>query len=159
NRESVFVINNIELYALDRNTGRQQWMFELPEGAASAPVADDDQIYLSLSNGRFTAYTLPNLALWAQLAKQGKAPGAATTLEGRRVRRGTDIPAIGPLSGTREAYRVPPTGPQPEERYAYVLDEKLEMAPLQAPDRLLLPCVGGEIVGVAKAAAAAAWKP
>ncbi len=159
NRESVYVINNINLYALDRDTGSLQWEYDMPEGATAPPVADDEQLYLSLSNGRFTIYTLPNLALWAKLARQGKAPGSMSALESARVRKGTDVPAIGPLSGAREAYRAAPTGPQPREQSSYVSEDKIETAPLQAEDRILLPGAGGEIVGVAKGAARLAWRP
>ncbi len=159
NNDSVFVINNIQLFALERDTGRVQWEFEMPNGATAPPVADEHQIFLSLSNGRFDAYTLPNLVLWAQLARQGKVPGSMTDLESARVRKGTDLPAIGPLSGAREAYRLPPIGPQPTWDYSFVPDDKVEAAPLLAGDRVLLPCAGGQIIGVAKGAAKVAWTP
>ena len=68
---------------------------------------------------RFTAYTLPNMAAWEKLARDGKRPGAGTMLEAGRARKGIDMPAIGPLSGAREAYRVPQTGPQPVERFSF----------------------------------------
>jgi outer membrane protein assembly factor BamB len=159
NNESVFVINNIQLYALERDTGRVQWEFEMPSGASAPPVADEEQIYLSLTNGRFDAYTLPNLVLWAQLARQGKVPGAMSGLESARVRKGTDLPAIGPLSGAREANRLPPSGPQPSRAYSFVPGDKVETAPLQSGDRVLIASAGGEILGVAKGAAKETWAP
>jgi outer membrane protein assembly factor BamB len=157
NHDYVFVINNIELYALERDTGRLQWLYDMPEAAAAPPVADDDQIYLSLSNGRFTAYGLPNLALWAKLVREGKAPGSMTALESARVKKGIDLPAIGPLSSAREAYRLAPSGPQPTERYSYPTDDKIEGTPLQAGDRVLLPGVGGLVEGLAKGGPRVAW--
>jgi outer membrane protein assembly factor BamB len=158
NRDSVFVTNNIELYCLDRDTGRLQWVYDMPEGATAPPAADDEQVYLSLSNGRFVAYALPNLALWAKLSREGKVPGAMTGLESARVKKGIDLPAIGPLSGAREAYRAPPLGPQPTERFSYVPDERIEGSPLQAEDRVLLPGVTGQVVGVTKSLGRTAWE-
>ncbi len=159
NDESVFVINNIQLYALERNTGRVQWEYEMPNGATAPPVADDKQIFLSLSNGRFDAYTLPNLALFEQLARQGKIPGMKNALEAARTRSGTDLPAIGPLSGAREAYRLIPIGPQPTRDYSFVPEDKVEAAPLQFGERVLLPCAGGQIIGITKGGAKVAWMP
>src|SRR5579885_645337 len=158
NHDSVFVINNIILYALDRDTGRPLWQFELASGAVAPPVADEDQIYLSLSNGRFEAYALPNLAVWEKLVHQGaRAPGTTSALEASRVFKGIDLPAIGPLSSAREAYRAVPMGPQPTRRYSYVPDDKVEVAPLVAQDRVLLAGVGGDVVGVTKGAASMTW--
>jgi outer membrane protein assembly factor BamB len=159
NRDGVYVINNIELYGLDRETGKQRWKYDMPQGAAAPPVADEEQIYLSLSNGRFTIYSLPNLVLWEKLAREGKVPGSVSALEAARVRKGIDLPAIGPLSGAREAYRSPPTGPQPTERTFYVPEDKIEKAPLLAQDRVLLPGSGRQIVGLAKASGRPAWGP
>jgi outer membrane protein assembly factor BamB len=159
NNESVFVINNIQLYALERATGRAQWDFEMPSGATGPPVADERQIYLCLSNGRFEAYTLPNLVLWAQMVREGKVPGTVSALEAARVRKGIDLPAIGPLSGAREAYRLPPIGPQPTLLYSFIPEDKIETAPLLSGDRVLLAGAGGEIVGLAKGAAKVTWTP
>lgn len=161
NRESVFVINNIILYALDRTTGRLQWQFELPSGAAAPPVADDEQVYISLTTGRFTTYALPNLAFYEKLAAAGRATGTASggtsSLEASRARKGIDVPAIGPLSGAREASRSLPSGPQPAERFNYPVEDRVELAPLLAQDRILLPGAGGQIMGMVKAAARPAW--
>jgi outer membrane protein assembly factor BamB len=159
NRASVFVINNIVLYALDRATGRLQWQFEMPGGATAAPVADDEQVYVALSNGRFVAYALPNLALYEKLAaaKKGTAAGGTSSLEASRVLKGIDVPAIGPLSGAREAYRAPPQGPQPAEQFSYLLEDRVDQTPLLAQDRILLPGTGGQILGLPKTAARLAW--
>jgi outer membrane protein assembly factor BamB len=152
NNSSIFVINNIQLYGMNRDTGRVEWEFEMPTGATAPPVADDEKIYLSLSTGRFEAYTLPNLVLWAQQAQKGKVPGSMTQLESSRARKGVDVPAIGPLSGAREANRLPPEGPQPTLLYSYATEDKIEAGPRRAGAR-------GRIVGVAKGAAKAAWTP
>jgi outer membrane protein assembly factor BamB len=159
NNESVFVINNIQLYGLNRDTGRVQWEYELSSGAAAPPAADEGQFYVSLTNGRFEAYELPNLALYEKLAKQGKAPGTVSTLEASRVRKGIDLPAIGPLSGAREAYRLPPVGPQPTQVYSFVPEDKVETAPLLAGDRVLIAGAGGRVEGVTRGAAKTAWTP
>jgi len=156
NRDAVFVVNSVELYALDRATGRLQWKYDLPSGVAAPPAADDDQAYVSLTNGRFIIYGLPNMVLWEKLARDDKHPGG-TMLDAARARKGIDTPAIGPLSGARESYRVPQGGPQPTERYSYVPEDKVELTPVLSQDRVLLPGAGGRIVGVAKAAKKEVW--
>ena len=130
----------------------------MPEGATAPPVADNEQLYLSFSNGRFTTYTLPNLALYAQMVKEGKVPAGQPALEASRVRKGVDVPAVGPLSGARESYRTAPTGPQPVEQSSYATADKIEGTPLQSQDRLLLVGAGGEISGLTKTASRPAWK-
>src|SRR5205823_3424154 len=69
NDETLFVINNIELYALERATGRVRWQYQLPSGGACPPLADSQQVYISLTNGRFSAYTLPRAAAAEQAAR------------------------------------------------------------------------------------------
>jgi outer membrane protein assembly factor BamB len=157
NSDTVFVVNNVELYALDRATGRLRWQYDLPTGVVAPPAADDRQIYISLSNGRFLAYALPNLTQPEKLAREPKAPGAAAALEAARVLKGTDVPSIGPLAGVREAYRVPQLGPQPAERWSYVPDQHSEVAPLLAQDAILVPAVDGDIFGLAKSAPKLLW--
>jgi outer membrane protein assembly factor BamB len=159
NNDSIFVINNILLYGLNRDTGRVEWEYEMPSGAAAPPAADDQQIYLSMTNGRFEAYELPNLVLWEKLARQGKVPGSVSALEAARAKRGIDLPAIGPLSGAREAYRLPPVGPQPTRVYSFVPEDKVETTPLIAGDRVLLAGAGGRVEGVTRGAARVAWTP
>lgn len=159
NGESVFAINNIDLFALDRATGQAQWDYELPSGAAAAPGVDADQLYLSLTNGRVVTYALPNLADWAKMVRQGKAPGMAGTVEAARARAGIDLAAVGPLSGVHESLRVAHPGPQPLERFSFIPDEGVRLPPVVARDRVVLLGAGGAIMAVTKTAPKVAWRP
>jgi outer membrane protein assembly factor BamB len=159
NSETIFVINNIELFALDRATGRVKWQYQLPSGGAAPPLADEDQIYISLTNGRFNAYALPTPALVEHLARERRPRvESAARLEAARALRGSDIPAVGPLSGVTELYRNTAGGPQPMERYSFVPEEHIETVPLQAVNRVLLPGADGLIAGVTKSISKAAWR-
>jgi outer membrane protein assembly factor BamB len=159
NRESVFVVNNIDLIALDRANGHTQWEYDLPSGAAAPPVADDEQVYLTMTNGRFATYMLPNFAALERQAREGKARGSAGTVEAAKVKKGIDLPAIGPLSGVHEGLRVAHAGPQPVERFSFIPDDRVEDAPVVGSDRILLPGVAGEIAAVARTGPRLAWRP
>jgi outer membrane protein assembly factor BamB len=159
NRRSVFVINNIVLYALDRDNGSVQWQFELPSGAIAPPVADEDQVYLSLSNDRVKVYALPNIAQWEQQARKNKAAANTSAMEAARVLKGgNNLPAIGPLSSIHDAYRPVPSGPQPAESFSYVPDDTIEGPPVVGQQRIMLAAVGGGITGLARGAPRAAWE-
>jgi outer membrane protein assembly factor BamB len=159
NHDTLFAISNIDLVALDRATGRLLWEFDLPSGAAAPPGADEDSIYVSMTNGRVAAYTLPNPALEAKLARQGKAPDTATAPQAAHAVKGIDLHAIGPLSGVHEGERMPHLGLQPVERYSYISDERVEQAPVPTRERVLLAGVGGEIMAIAKGGPKLAWRP
>jgi hypothetical protein len=157
NTNSIFVINNIDLISLDRATGGLKWEFDLPSGAASPPVADDDQVYLSLTNGRFATFMLPNF-----LAREAKAKAFGSPpskLEAARSTKGIDVAAIGPLGGAIQAYRVPRPGPQPVERGSFPEDEAVEQAAVVSSDCLLFAGTGGEVSGLLRLTGAPAWKP
>src|SRR5205807_9487726 len=68
NDDVVLVTNGTRIYGLDRATGRQQWVLELPLVPSTPPVADAERLYLVDGNGRITAYALP-------LADVGKTAG------------------------------------------------------------------------------------
>ena len=163
NQDSVFAISNIDLIALDRATGRLLWEFDLPSGAAAPPGADEDSIYVSMTNGRVGAYTLPNPALEAKLARQGKTTGTATPMatvpQGARAVKGIDLHAIGPLSGVHEGERMAHLGLQPVLRYSFVPDQRVEQAPVPTRERVLLAGLGGQIVGLGKGGPKLAWPP
>jgi outer membrane protein assembly factor BamB len=59
NKRSVFVVNGLRLFALDRQTGRVQWEFNLPTAMRAAPVADEQRLYLCLVDDRLYIYDLP----------------------------------------------------------------------------------------------------
>jgi outer membrane protein assembly factor BamB len=60
NSRSVLVVRGVHLFAIDRKTGRLQWQYRMPFGIASAPVADERQIYLSGINSQVAAFDLPS---------------------------------------------------------------------------------------------------
>src|SRR5205807_6699263 len=53
NSTAVFVVNNIELYALDRASGRELWHYTLLEGLSAPPVADEKLVYIAGSKRAF----------------------------------------------------------------------------------------------------------
>jgi outer membrane protein assembly factor BamB len=61
NRRSVFVLNGTDLFALDRESGRLQWKFNVPEGVSAAPAADEDLLFLGTATNRIYAFQLPRL--------------------------------------------------------------------------------------------------
>jgi outer membrane protein assembly factor BamB len=63
NNRAVYVIANVELFALDRSTGRKKWQYRLPAGVSAGPVVDEKQIYIPSSDTRVYAFTLPFVTL------------------------------------------------------------------------------------------------
>jgi outer membrane protein assembly factor BamB len=59
NSHAVYVINDQTLYVLDRDTGALLWDFDMPSAVTTAPVADEEQVFLSLHGGTVSAYTDP----------------------------------------------------------------------------------------------------
>jgi outer membrane protein assembly factor BamB len=62
NSKLVFAVQGIHLYALNRATGQIQWEYFLPHGATTAPAADEERFYVTLTTGKVQAYSLPNAA-------------------------------------------------------------------------------------------------
>jgi outer membrane protein assembly factor BamB len=158
NRDTLFVINNIELIALDRATGRVMWEYDMPGGAVAPPTADDEQVYLSLSHGRLIGYLLPKMGA-ENVVREEKSPGAISKLEAARANKGIDVVAIGPLGGAIQAYRNPRGGPQPIEHFSYVLDDTVEQATVPTSDRVLFGSVNGRIAALIRSTGLPAWKP
>jgi outer membrane protein assembly factor BamB len=61
NSQSVFVLNGVHVYALDRKKGFPQWEFDPPATPAAPPVADEERLYLPVGTGRLYVYQLPRL--------------------------------------------------------------------------------------------------
>src|SRR5262249_48144382 len=59
NSHAVYVVNDQTLYVLDRDTGALLWDFDMPSAVTTAPVADDQQVFLSLRGGTVSAYSDP----------------------------------------------------------------------------------------------------
>jgi outer membrane protein assembly factor BamB len=62
NSSLVFVVQGVHLYALSRATGQIQWESSFQHAPTTEPIADDDRLYVTLTNGRLQAYDLPRAA-------------------------------------------------------------------------------------------------
>lgn len=63
------------IHALNRSSGREEWLVDLPATPSSPPSADAERFYVTLTNGRLSAYAFPG-AKPAGLA--GEKSGAST---------------------------------------------------------------------------------
>ncbi len=173
NLRSVFVISELMLYSIDLATGDLQWEFEMREGAAAAPVADDDQVFLTLGDGKVYAYELPRPSLLVKARngrnKKPETPAEPSPSSGPRTPSNYNLngmPAsigpystnygigttssIGPLSSAREATRGLATGLQPRLDFEYLSDLRLELAPLQTEDTILYATPKGVLMAMPK---------
>jgi outer membrane protein assembly factor BamB len=157
NSRSVFAISSNVLYALDRRTGLPQWSFELPAGAATAPVADEDEIYLSLGTGRLYTYFLPQptppgLVKPGTSDKPGARPLDPGPLGAKSFAGGTTYAAIGPLSGSREAGLAEELGPRPLLLWDHITKGHLEQPPIVFGQSLFIADTSGTVTGLAREA-------
>jgi outer membrane protein assembly factor BamB len=103
NESSVIVTNGTKLYALDRNSGQQQWELALPTSPITPPAVSEDRLYVILNPGTLAAYAMPSAkaaelaSARATLARQAEmlaasAPGKPSalqkTVEAPRLRAG-----------------------------------------------------------------------
>src|SRR4051794_8271297 len=58
NSRLVFITNSNKLFALDRQTGRQAWVVELPTLPTSPTACDEQRVMVGLSNGKLMAFEL-----------------------------------------------------------------------------------------------------
>ncbi len=132
NSRSIFAISGIRLFALDRATGAVQWQFTLPHAAAAAPAADDDRVYLPLSNRRLYVYELPLLP---------PPPGVLK-----------DAPATSPTATNARVYATPEQLAHEPIRFLGDIEVGafLEQPPLITTDRVIAADTLGEIVGFPK---------
>ncbi len=56
NSFGVYVTNSNKLIALDRRTGRQMWLIELPNIPSSATVADDERVMVGTEDGKMETF-------------------------------------------------------------------------------------------------------
>jgi outer membrane protein assembly factor BamB len=157
NNESIFAVNGLELYALNRDTGMIQWEFTLPHAPTSAPVADQDRVYLTMT-GRLQAFDLPKAvdtspggaekrleAIPPRPASAGPesistGPAGSTSVLGGRAQgmesvsavssRGQAVRSFGPTSSLYPGSQIIPSGPQPKFIWEYLTDSRVELSPL-----------------------------
>jgi outer membrane protein assembly factor BamB len=173
NTQAVYVVNDQTLIVLDRQTGQFLWDFDMPSAATAAPVADDDQVFLSLEGGRLSAYSIPNPKRDAAAKKKDtrmtKAEKVDTRPESARpggagvgltssigalasaTGRGTRaLVNVGPLSTARQVSQSATSGTQLRLDWSDASGLHLDLAPLQTHDTLLLVGGQGRIVGLGK---------
>ena len=134
NSRSVLVVRGVQLYALDRATGRLQWQFRLPFGIASAPVADERQIYLSGINSQIAAFALPS-------------PGQIDTpviTPGERVEEATE------LRYQKERDSLSMHEIHPDEIWSANTGLRLDYTPTMTRDALFYATPGGHLFAYAK---------
>lgn len=164
NSSLVFVVNQQTLYALDRKTGQLQWEYDIGAGVTAAPVADEDQIFLSVGEGTVIALGLavPGAAqLPPPVAAGGPSPdrqtpsgygGSGTPAAiGPLTSRAARTPvAIGPLSSARQAGRSLAVGIQPRFDWKISANVLVEHRPLQTGGTVFIPGGRGKVVGLVK---------
>src|SRR5262249_29704582 len=157
NNESVFAVNGLQLFALNRDTGAVQWEFTLPHAPTSAPVADQERIYLTMT-GRLQGYDLPKGVDTSPTGVEKRLeaipprpipPGsesisinqgkAASVLVGRAQgiqsvsavpSGGQAVRSVGPISSLTPGSQGVVGGPQPKFDWEYLTDSRVELAPL-----------------------------
>jgi outer membrane protein assembly factor BamB len=144
NTYSVYVLNATDLYALDRRTGQPQWQFRLPGGLSTAPIADDEQIYLCGSNTRLYASRVPKYDVTGRYVSSeieqrllgGTLPSAETREFLSKDNRTAVDPTIPP-----ELYKstaLPPVGPRPRLMWEVMTSQQLEFRPLLSKEIVMV---------------------
>src|SRR5262245_54429591 len=81
NQKLVMTSRGPRLFGFDRKTGNQVWTYPLPSNLTSAPIADEDTIYLSLPPGHIVAFDVPRPDLEKQFASTAGAENGAKPRE------------------------------------------------------------------------------
>jgi outer membrane protein assembly factor BamB len=177
NTRSVFAVNGLTLHSLDRTTGAIQWKLDLPAAPTAPPVADAQQLFLCLANGKVYAYLLPTLetALAMATAAAGREAVPAPGGEPPAATPETAPPPPAPPSaappasysgGTGLAPVRPslPAGPEagaatmPLLMWDRRIVERVERAPLLTADVIFLPGADGTAVALSKAGSQDAYR-
>jgi outer membrane protein assembly factor BamB len=134
NRQTVFAFSGVRLYALDRSSGALKWEFAPPRSAGAAPMADDDQIYLSLGPDQLYVYRFVSKA--AQPEYKGKEEVAAKPDKGTPAAAELKPPLAAPEPATRDQET------EPGAPLDYIWDAqvagRLEQPPLIAGELLVI---------------------
>jgi outer membrane protein assembly factor BamB len=172
NSKAVYVVNDQTLYVLDRASGDLLWDFDMPSAATAAPVADEDQVFLSLKGGTLSAFSIPRInpdlasrrgGSAKELEKAMEKPAdkkqggsgvgktssigalSSPTGEGTRV-----LAAVGPLSTARQASHSATSGIEPRLDWSDASGLRLELTPLQTGDTVFLTGGHGKIAALDK---------
>lgn len=143
NGDSVFVIRDVELYALDRDNGRVRWHSDLVSGATSPPAADDTRLYVGISGSGLTAFALPP----AGGARSEEAPPAPVDAV-RVLKKALDAATVG-VAPTEIRKAIRRLRFHVDPLFNYPRGTRVEQAPLLAGNRLLITESGGAVLGAA----------
>lgn len=153
NSASVFALRGTTLFALDRKTGQLQWMFAIPGGASTHPVAEEGRIYLALGTGRIYVYALPRLDKQALEAVPPVRPPSQPDEGDRSVRyagKGLPVASVGPLTSASQANQAAATGPQPLLLFETLTPSRLEQPPLMSQGAVVLAGTDGQVIGFSR---------
>jgi outer membrane protein assembly factor BamB len=157
NSREVYVVNNVHLFALDRQSGAVNWSYRLPEGVSSAPVADETMIFVPTATGRLTAYLLPRPDLLAA----GLGEKKTETREDRYRRLASLKSYSGGTTGishlTESASEATTAeseeGPRPIRLWSEYTNLRLELPLVITRDNLIIPSPSGIVAAYSKAPA------
>jgi hypothetical protein len=127
NTRSIYVIANAKMFGLDRATGRQKWVLDLPGGISASPVVDEEQIFVPDSSTRLRAYYLPFVT-----EETKDSPGEITR---RSAIYGDDLED---------------RGPRPKPTWSDLTSIQLTLKPLQTADTLFVISPSGRALGFDK---------
>ncbi len=150
NSRTVLVANNTFLYALDRRTGAVQWEFRVPGGGiTTAPVADDNFVFLAGSNGRLVSFLLPRMDLLALEAKgllASSTPPVSKIYEKNKRSTG----AISIQGSLRDTFIRDQGGPEPRQVWENFTGH-LDLPPLMTAELVIPFTPEGTAVALTKA--------
>jgi outer membrane protein assembly factor BamB len=179
NTQSVFVVNDQTLYAIERKTGQLQWDYDLPDGPTATPVADDDQLFISLGEGKVHAFALPRMTKGGtgkpEIDKNKKPGGSkddkkpndkptpgddkykkpdtgalsSSGVVGGGLSSKTVLSSIGALTSGRQASRTDRTGIQPHLDWTDAPGVRIELTPVLTPDSVFIAGANGRIASLA----------
>jgi outer membrane protein assembly factor BamB len=143
NSTTVFAVNNIELYAIDRANGRELWHYTLAEGMSAPPVADEKLVYITGSKRAF-GLLIPGQEINESRTLRENPKGEANT--------GLDeTKALLILKGaTTSDVIAKPGANQPTLIWEYTLDYQVEQAPIITPEYILYPGLNGLVFVLSK---------
>jgi outer membrane protein assembly factor BamB len=127
NNRSIYIIANAKLFGLDRVTGRQKWVYDVPGGISASPAVDEEQIYVPNSTTQLRAFYLPFVT-----EDTTDSPGEITR---RSAIYGGDLDD---------------RSPRPKPTWSELTNIQLTFKPLQTPETLFVISPSGKALGFAK---------
>ena len=172
NSREVYVVNNTYLYALERQTGALRWQYRLRDGVSSAPIADENLIFIATPPGNLDAYYLPRPDVRAALPGGSPAAGdpkavkdgydvvveKKETVEERKQRMvaimGESRSSTSSVSyltpSVRDASTEEETGPHPIQVWKHISSLRLEYPILYSGSYLMVPTPSGVVMTMSK---------